>query len=80
MNPAVVVLGASAVAGAVASRRRRRQRQAALAEGGWQPGEYPSREELAARRERRKNTFSSGVDYTMGKIRSFSWLGGGSPH
>jgi hypothetical protein len=71
-----VVVGASAVAGAVAAARRRRRRHEVLTAGGWQRGEYPSRDELEARRRARRNTFSSGVEFTMGKVRERSWLGG----
>jgi hypothetical protein len=77
MNPvAVVAVGAAAVAGA-AARRRRKRLEAELTRGEWQPGEFPSRDELAARRRRRRDTFRSGVEFTMGATREW-WPGGHS--
>lgn len=77
MGPVAVVVGASAVAGVVTAARRRRRLREELAEGGWQRGEFPSRDELEARRHRRRNAFSSGIEFTMGKVRERSWMGGG---
>ncbi|QGG94335.1 hypothetical protein [Actinomarinicola tropica] len=63
----VAVAGAVVVTGARALRRRRRR-----AAAGWANGRYPSRDELAARRRERENTFAEGVEFSMGRTRERS--------
>ena len=78
MKPvAVVAMGAVAIAGAAARRRRNKRIEAELVRGEWEVGEFPSRDELEARRRSRRNRFTSGVEFSMGSIKARSWMGGG---
>ena len=62
----VAVAGAVAVGGVRAVRRRRRR------SSEWANGRDPSRRELAARRRERADTFTEGVEFSMGRTRERS--------